>query len=58
MSYGAFVKFEEGVEGLVHVSEMSWTRRVMHPSEVVAIGDMVDVVVLRSTRRSRRFPSA
>ncbi len=46
MSYGAFVKLEEGVEGLVHVSEMSWTRRVMHPSEVVAIGDMVDVVVL------------
>ena len=46
MSYGAFVKLEEGVEGLVHVSEMSWTRRVTHPSEVVAIGDMVDVIVL------------
>jgi small subunit ribosomal protein S1 len=46
MSYGAFVKLEEGVEGLVHISEMSWTRRVSHPSEVVAIGDMVDVVVL------------
>jgi len=46
MSYGAFVKLEEGVEGLVHISEMSWTRRVTHPSEVVAIGDMVDVVVL------------
>ena len=46
MSYGAFVKIEEGVEGLVHVSEMSWTRRVVHPSEVVAIGDMVDIVVL------------
>jgi small subunit ribosomal protein S1 len=46
MTYGAFVKLEEGVEGLVHISEMSWTRRVGHPSEVVAIGDMVDVVVL------------
>jgi len=46
MSYGAFVKLEEGVEGLVHISEMSWTRRINHPSEVVAIGDMVDVVVL------------
>jgi small subunit ribosomal protein S1 len=46
MSYGAFVKLEEGVEGLVHISEMSWTRRISHPSEVVAIGDIVDVVVL------------
>ncbi len=46
MSYGAFVKLEEGVEGLVHISEMSWTRRIAQPSEVVAIGDMVDVVVL------------
>lgn len=46
MGYGAFVKLEEGVEGLVHISEMSWTRRVNHPSEVVAIGDVVDVVVL------------
>ena len=46
MNYGAFVKLEEGVEGLVHISEMSWTRRINHPSEVVAIGDAVDVVVL------------
>ncbi|MFW6189673.1 MAG: 30S ribosomal protein S1 [Planctomycetota bacterium] len=46
MSYGAFVKLEEGVEGLVHISEMSWTRRINHPSELVAIGDIVDVVVL------------
>jgi len=46
MSYGAFVKIEEGVEGLVHISEMSWTRRLGHPSELVAIGDMVEVVVL------------
>ncbi len=46
MSYGAFVKLEEGIEGLVHVSEMSWTRRINHPSEVVQVGDEVDVVVL------------
>jgi small subunit ribosomal protein S1 len=46
MSYGAFVKLEEGVEGLVHVSEMSWTRRVNHPNEIVNVGDVVDVVVL------------
>ena len=46
MNYGAFVKMEEGVEGLVHISEMSWTRRINHPSEMVSIGDVVDVVVL------------
>jgi small subunit ribosomal protein S1 len=46
MSYGAFVKLEDGVEGLVHISEMSWTKRVNHPSEVVNIGDHVEVVVL------------
>jgi len=46
VNYGAFVKLEDGVEGLVHISEMSWTRRINHPSEVVAIGDIVEVVVL------------
>ena len=46
LSYGAFVKLEDGIEGLVHISEMSWTRRVNHPSELVAIGDEVDVMVL------------
>jgi len=46
MSYGAFVKLEEGIEGLVHISEMSWTRRINHPSELVKIGDEVGVVVL------------
>ena len=44
--YGAFVKLEEGIEGLVHVSEMSWTRRVNHPSEVVNVGEEVEVIVL------------
>ncbi|MEZ6124744.1 MAG: 30S ribosomal protein S1 [Planctomycetaceae bacterium] len=46
LSYGAFVKLEDGIEGLVHISEMSWTRRVNHPSELVAIGDQVEVMVL------------
>ena len=46
MSYGAFVKLEEGVEGLVHISEMSWTKRINHPSELVSIGEEVEVVVL------------
>ena len=46
MSYGAFVKLEEGLEGLVHISEMSWTRRVNHPSEIVGVDDEVEVVVL------------
>ncbi len=46
MSYGAFVRLETGIEGLVHISEMSWTKRVNHPNELVQIGDQVDVVVL------------
>ena len=46
MSYGAFVKLEDGVEGLVHISEMSWTKRVNHPSELVKPGDRVEVIVL------------
>ena len=46
MSYGAFVRLEDGIEGLVHISEMSWTRRVNHPSEMVQANQEVDVVVL------------
>ncbi|REJ72117.1 MAG: 30S ribosomal protein S1 [Planctomycetota bacterium] len=46
MSYGAFVKLEDGIEGLVHISEMSWTKRISHPNELVHIGDEVEVVVL------------
>jgi small subunit ribosomal protein S1 len=46
MTYGAFVKLEDGIEGLVHISEMSWTRRINHPSELVKVDDVVDVVVL------------
>jgi len=46
MNYGAFVKLEDGIEGLVHISEMSWTKRVSHPDELVKKGDKVEVVVL------------
>ena len=46
LSYGAFVKLEEGVEGLVHISEMSWTKRINHPNEILSNGDEIDVVVL------------
>jgi small subunit ribosomal protein S1 len=50
MSYGAFVKLEAGIEGLVHISEMSWTKRINHPSEVVSIGDQIEVQVLNINR--------
>jgi small subunit ribosomal protein S1 len=46
MSYGAFIKLEEGIEGLVHISEMSWTKRISNPSEILAVGNEVEVVVL------------
>ncbi len=45
-NYGAFVKIEAGVEGLVHISEMSWTRRINHPSEMLSVGNEIEVVVL------------
>jgi small subunit ribosomal protein S1 len=53
--YGAFVEVEPGVEGLVHVSEMSWTSRVTHPSKIVSVGDEVDVVVLALDPANRRI---
>src|SRR5438876_5327329 len=46
MSYGAFVKLEAGIEGLVHISEMSWTKRINHPSELLSIGDQIEAQVL------------
>jgi len=46
MSYGAFVKLEPGIEGLVHISEMSWTRRISDPKELVSVGDQIDVKIL------------
>ncbi len=52
--YGAFVELEEGIEGLVHISQMSWARRTRHPSKIVNIGDMIEAVVLSvDTERKR-----
>ncbi len=53
--YGAFVELEPGVEGLVHVSEMSWTQRVKHPSKLVNEGDVVEAVVLDVDTGNRRI---
>lgn len=55
MSYGAFVKLEEGIEGLVHISEMSWTKRISHPNELVHIGDEIEVVVLGINREKQEI---
>jgi small subunit ribosomal protein S1 len=52
--YGAFVEIEPGVEGLIHISEMTWSRRMKHPSKVVKIGDQVEAVVLEVKPRERR----
>ena len=53
--YGAFVEVEQGVEGLIHVSEMSWTRKVRHPSQILNIGDLVDVIVLNIDIAKKRI---
>ncbi len=53
--YGAFIELESGVEGLVHVSEMSWSKRVKHPSKLVNVGDTVDVEVLSVDPKARRI---
>ena len=55
MSYGAFVKLEPGIEGLVHISEMSWVKRINHPSELVQIGDEIDVCVLGIDRQGEQM---
>jgi small subunit ribosomal protein S1 len=53
--YGAFIELEEGIEGLIHVSEMSWTRKIRHPSKIVSVGDQVEAVVLDLKPESRRI---
>jgi small subunit ribosomal protein S1 len=53
--YGAFVELEEGIEGLIHVSEMSWTRKVRHPSKIVSVGEEVEAVVLDIKPDARRI---
>ena len=53
--YGAFVELEEGIEGLIHVSEMSWTRKIRHPSKVVSVGETIEAVVLDIKPDARRI---
>jgi len=53
--YGAFIELEEGVEGLIHVSEMSWTRKIRHPSQMVTVGEKVEAVVLDLKPDNRRI---
>ena len=55
MNYGAFVRLEDGIEGLVHISEMSWTRRLAHPSEVVNLEDEIEVIVLNINKEKQEI---
>ncbi|MBI5788627.1 MAG: 30S ribosomal protein S1 [Candidatus Schekmanbacteria bacterium] len=55
VDYGAFVELEEGVEGLIHISEMSWTRKVKHPNKILAMGDNVEVMVLGVDKGNKRI---
>src|SRR2546427_140873 len=53
--YGAFVELEKGIEGLIHISEMSWTRHVRHPSKVVAIGDQIEAMILKIDKENEKI---
>ncbi|RBP39011.1 small subunit ribosomal protein S1 [Roseimicrobium gellanilyticum] len=55
VAYGAFVEIEEGVEGLIHVSELSWTKRIARPSDVLTVGQTVDAVVLGISKEERKI---
>ena len=55
MSYGVFVRLEDGIEGLVHISEMSWTKRLAHPGELVNLGDEIDVIVLSVNKEKQEI---
>ncbi len=55
MNYGVFVRLEEGIEGLVHISEMSWTKRLSHPGEMVSLDDEIAVVVLNINKEKREI---
>ncbi len=54
-NYGAFVELEKGIEGLIHISEMSWTRNVRHPSKIVSLGEDVEVMVLKVDKESEKI---
>lgn len=55
VKYGAFIELESGIEGLVHISEMSWTQHIKHPSQMVSVGDEVEVVVLNIDKENRKI---
>ncbi len=57
MSYGVFVRLEDGIEGLVHISEMSWTKRLAHPNEIVNLGDDIEVIVLNVDKEKQEISS-
>ena len=53
--YGAFVEIEKGIEGLIHISEMSWTQHIKHPSQVVSMGQMIDAVILSLDKDAKKL---
>ena len=55
LPYGVFIELENGIEGLVHISELSWTKKISHPSEVLAAGDVVDAIVLSVDKENRKI---
>ena len=55
MPYGAFIELEEGIEGLIHISEFSWTKRISHPSEVINVGDEVEAMVLSIEKEKEKI---
>jgi small subunit ribosomal protein S1 len=54
-NFGVFVELEEGIDGLIHISDLSWSKKIKHPSEFCAVGDVLDVVVLELDRENRRL---
>ena len=54
-NFGVFVELEEGVDGLIHISDLSWSKKIKHPSEFCKVGDKMDVVVLELDRDNRRI---
>ena len=55
MNYGAFVEIQEGIEGLIHISEISWTKHIKHPSDIYKVGDMVDAIVLSIDSEAKKI---
>ncbi|HUL44604.1 MAG TPA: 30S ribosomal protein S1 [Bacteroidota bacterium] len=53
--YGAFIEIEKGIEGLIHISEMSWTQHIKHPSQVVSMGQMVDAIILSLDKENKKI---